>query len=85
MLAAPFSSRPKAHSLNMLSKRLFIRETYVNNQNTKQIYLNKHFDLILKINYVESNTRKPITELDVIGHKVPQKNKYFIRVHTDYF
>ncbi len=79
VLAALFSSRPKAHSLHMLSKRLIIREAYVNNQDTKQIYLNNHVDPIPEINYIESNTRYPTTVLDVIGHKVTQKYKYFKR------
>ncbi len=73
ILAAPFSSRPKAHSLHMLAKRLTIREAYVNNQDTKQIYLNNHIDHIPKINYVESNVRYPKTILDIIGHKVNSK------------
>jgi len=42
VLAAPFSSRPKAHSLHMLSKILIIREIYVNKLDAKHIYLNNH-------------------------------------------
>jgi hypothetical protein len=86
ILAAPFSSRPKAHSLHMLSKRLIIREAYVNNQDTKQVYLNNHVDPIPEVNYVDSNTRYPTSVLDVIGHKVTQKYKYFKRAaHSTIF
>jgi len=77
VLAAPFTSRPKAHSLHMLSKRLSIREAYVNNQDTKQIYLNNHVNPIPEVNYVDSNTRYPTTVLDVIGHKVTERYKTF--------
>lgn len=73
VLAAPFSSRPKAHSLHMLAKRLRIREIYVNKLDPKQIYLNNHVDPVPEFSYAESNVRYPKTILDVIGHKVTSK------------
>ena len=85
VLAAPFTSRPKAHSLHMLSKRLIIREAYVNDQDTKQIYLNNHVDPIPEINYVESNTRYPKTILDVIGHQVNSKYILFRTLRNSTF
>jgi len=77
VLAALFTSRPKAHSLHILSKRLSIREAYVNKLDTKQIYISNHLDPIPEINYVESNIRYPKTILDVVGHKVNSKYKLF--------
>ena len=73
ILAAPFSSRPKAHSLHMLSKRLSIRQLYVNSQDTKQIYLSNHVNPIPEISLVDMNRYYPKTILDVIGNKVNSK------------
>lgn len=77
VLAALFTSRPKAHSLHMITKRLRIRELYANKLDTKQIYLSNHVNPIPEIDYVELNHRYPTTVLDVIGHKVTSRYKMF--------
>jgi hypothetical protein len=79
-LAALFTSRPKAHSLHMITKRLRIRELFINNQDIKKIYLSNHIDPIPPIDYVELNLIYPTTLFDVIGHKVTEKYKSFKRI-----
>lgn len=70
VLAALFTSRPKAHSLHMISKRLRIRECYSNKRDLKSIYLSNHIDPKPKTSYVELNQVYPKNVFDVIGHKV---------------
>ena len=77
ILAAPFSSRPKAHSLHMLAKRLVIRELYVNKSDVKQIYLNNHVAPTPDKSIGDWNTNYPKTVLDVIGHQVNSKYVLF--------
>lgn len=86
ILAALFTSRPKAHSLHMITKRLRIRELLTNKQDLKSIYLSNHVNPIPDVDYVELNHTYPKELLDVIGHKVTQKYKYFKRLaHSSLF
>jgi hypothetical protein len=77
ILAAPFSSRPKAHSLHMLTKRLVIRELYVNNLDVKKIYLNNHVEQTPESSIGDWNTNYPKSIFDIIGHQVTEKYKLF--------
>jgi len=77
VLAAPFSSRPKAHSLHMLSKRLIIREIYVNKLDAKHIYLNNHVSPTPDAMIDDWNNNYPKSIFDTIGHKVTEKYKMF--------
>jgi hypothetical protein len=77
ILAALFTSRPKAHSLHMITKRLRIRELLTNYLDVKSIYLSNHVNPIPEIDYIEMNYRYPTTVLDVVGHKVTSKYKLF--------
>ena len=86
VLAALFTSRPKAHCLHMITKRLKIRELLTNDQDVKSIYLSNHTNPIPEIDYIESNHRYPTELFDVIGHKVTSKYKMFKRVaHSTIF
>ncbi len=77
VLAALFTSRPKAHALHMITKRLRIRELLTNSNDIKSIYLSNHVNPVPEIDYVELNHRYPTTVLDAIGHKVTSKYKLF--------
>lgn len=77
ILAAPFSSRPKAHSLHMLAKRLSIREIHVNKLDAKQIYLNNHISPTPDATIGDWNTNYPKSIFDTIGHQVNEKYKMF--------
>ena len=86
VLAALFTSRPKAHSLHMITKRLRIRELLTNKQDLKSIYLSNHVNPTPDVDYVELNHTYPKELFDVIGHKVTQKYKYFKRAaHSTIF
>jgi hypothetical protein len=86
VLAALFTSRPKAHSLHMITKRLRIRELLTNKQDLKSIYLSNHVNPTPDVDYVELNHTYPKDLFDVIGHKVTQKYKYFKRAaHSTIF
>jgi len=86
ILAALFTSRPKAHSLHMISKRLHIRELLVNNQDIKAIYLSNHVSPVPAIDYVELNHTYPTSIQDTIGHKVTEKYKWYKKVtHSTIF
>ena len=82
VLAAFFTSRPKAHALHMITRRLIIRELLTNYHDVKKIYLSNHVNPVPKIDYVEVNHRYPTTVLDVIGHKVTSKYKLFQRLRN---
>lgn len=73
ILAALFTSRPKAHSLHIISKRLQIHEHIVNNHDVKSIFLSNHVNPTPAIDYVELNHRYPKTIQDGIGYKATQK------------
>jgi hypothetical protein len=77
VLAALFTSRPKAHSLHMISKRLSIRELYTNNHDLKFIYLTNHIAPVPSVDLVEVNHNYPLDVFDVIGHQVNEKYKAF--------
>ena len=77
ILAALFTSRPKAHSLAMISRRLRIRELKVNNHDLKEIYLSNHVTTTPLIDYVDMNQRYPKTIQDNIGYKVTEKYKWY--------
>ena len=77
VLAAPFSSRPKAHSLHMLAKRLSIREIYVNKLDVKEIYLNNHVAPTPDSSIDDWNNNYPKSIFDTIGHQVNEKYKMF--------
>jgi len=77
VLAAPFSSRPKAHSLHMLAKRLVIRELYVNKLDTKKVYLDNHISPTPDSSIGDWNITYPKTVFDTIGHKVTERYKTF--------
>ncbi len=77
VLAAPFSSRPKAHSLHMLAKRLSIREIYINKLDTKYVYLNNHVSPTPDAVLDDWNTNYPKSIFDTIGHKVTERYKMF--------
>ena len=79
-LAALFTSRPKAHSLHMISKRLRIRELLVNNEDIKDIYLSNHVNPTPEIDYVELNHDYPNSIQDTIGYKVTEKYKWYKQV-----
>lgn len=79
-LAALFTSRPKAHSLHMISKRLRIRELLVNNQDIKDIYLSNHVNPTPEIDYVELNHDYANSIQDTIGYKVTEKYKWYKQV-----
>jgi len=80
ILAALFTSRPKAHSLHMITKRLRIRELLVNNQDIKEIYLSNHINPTPEIDYVELNHDYPNSIQDTIGYKVTEKYKWYKQV-----
>jgi len=82
VLAALFTSRPKAHSLHMITKRLKIRELLTNYQDVKSIYLSNHINPIPSKDYIEMNHRYPTTVLDVIGHKITSKYKMFQNIRN---
>ena len=77
VLAAPFSSRPKAHSLHMLDKRLEIIEIHVNKLDTKQIYLNNHVNPTIDSSIRDWDDSYQKSIFDTIGHKVTEKYKAF--------
>ena len=77
VLAAPFSSRPKAHSLHMLAKRLVIRELYVNKLDTKKVYLDNHISPAPDSSIGDWNINYPKTVFDTVGHKVTERYKTF--------
>ena len=77
ILAAPFSSRPKTHSLHMFAKRLVIRETYVNKLDNKQIYLNNHVQPTPDSSIGDWNNNYLKSIFDIIGHQVNEKYKMF--------
>jgi len=86
VLAALFTSRPKAHVLHMISKRLKIQKLLTNDQDIKSIYLLNHTNPVPEIDYVDLNTRYPNELFDVIGHKVTEKYKMFKRAaHSTVF
>lgn len=86
VLAALFTSRPKAHSLVMIPKRLHIRTLYANNVDLKQVYLTNHIDPLPLIDYVELSTDYPATIQDTIGHKVNSKYLWYKEVtHSTIF
>jgi len=80
ILAALFTSRPKAHSLHMITKRLRIRELLVNKLDIKSIYLSNHVNPIPQVDYMELNQIYPTELFDVLGHKVTEKYKSFKRI-----
>lgn len=80
VLAALFTSRPKAHSIHMITKRLRIRELLVNNQDLKTIYLSNHSNPIPEVDYLELNNTYPNTIQDTIGYKVTEKFKWFKQI-----
>jgi hypothetical protein len=80
VLAALFTSRPKAHSLHMITKRLRIRELLVNNHDLKGIYLSNHVSPVPAIDYVELNHDYPKSIQDIIGYKVTEKYKWYKRL-----
>lgn len=77
VLAALFTSRPKAHSLSMITKRLRIRELLVNHRDIKSVYLSNHVSPVPDVDYVELNHIYPTELFDVIGHKVTPTYKMF--------
>jgi len=77
VLAAQFSSRPKAHSFHMLEKRLVIRELYVNKIDSKKIYLDNHVSPTPDSSINDWNNNYPKTVFDTIGHKVTERYKTF--------
>lgn len=85
VLAALFTSRPKAHCLHMISKRLRIRELLVNNNDLKDVYLSNHVDPVPETDYVELNTTYPKELFDIIGYKVTEKFKAFKRISNPKF
>jgi len=80
VIAALFTSRPKAHSLHMITKRLRIRELLVNNQDIKAIYLSNHVNQTPNMDYVELNHYYPTSIQDTIGHKVNSKYLWYKEV-----
>ena len=80
ILAALFTSRPKAHSLHMITKRLRIRELLVNKRDLKNIYLSNHVNPTPIIDYVDLNHDYPYTIQDTIGYKVTEKYKWYKQV-----
>jgi hypothetical protein len=82
VLAAPFSSRPKAHSLHMLAKRLVVRELHVNKLDIKEIYLNNYVSPTPESSIGDWNINYPKTVLDVIGHKVNSKYIMFRNIRN---
>jgi hypothetical protein len=80
ILAALFTSRPKAHSLHMITKRLKIRELLVNDIDIKKVYLSNHVHPLPLVNYVELDTIYPITIQDTIGYKVTEKYKWYKQI-----
>ncbi len=86
VLAALFTSRPKAHSLKMITKRLRIRELLVNKQDLKDIYLSNHVDPTPEIDYVELNQNYPTSIQDTIGYRVTEKYKWYKQItHSTIF
>lgn len=77
VLAALLTSRPKAHSLPMITKRIHIREHIINDHDVKSIYLSNHVNPTPVIDYVELNHRYPKTIQDTIGYKVTEKYKWY--------
>jgi hypothetical protein len=85
VLAALFTSRPKAHSLHMITKRLQIRELFVNGLDIKNVYLSNHVSTVPEVDYVELITIYPTTTFDVVGYKVTEKYKAYKRIaHPSY-
>ena len=80
VLAALFTSRPKAHSLHMITKRLRIRELLTNKQDLKSIYLSNHVNPSPEIDYVELNQPCYNSIQDTIGYKVTEKYKWYKRI-----
>lgn len=80
VLAALFTSRPKAHSLPMITNRLRIRELLFNHQDIKAIYLSNHVNPTPDIDYVELIQNYPTSIQDTIGHKVTEKYKWYKQI-----
>lgn len=76
-LAALFTSRPKAHSLSMITQRLKIRELYTNKRDLKVIYLSNQVIPIPEIDYVELTTTRHKSIQDTIGNKVTSKYLWY--------
>ena len=77
VLAALFTSRPKAHSLHMITKRLKIRELLVNNHDLKDIYLSNHINQVPELDYIQMNQNYRNSVQDTIGYKVTEKYKWY--------
>lgn len=76
-LAALFTSRPKAHSLQMITKRLRIRGLLLNDIDLKEVYLSNHVDCTPDVDYIDLNTTYPKSIQDNIGYKVSSKYLWY--------
>jgi hypothetical protein len=70
VLASLFTSRPKAHALPMITKRLKIRQHHVNRLDLKAIYLANHVRPVSGTDPIEPYRFHPRNLFDVIGHKM---------------
>jgi hypothetical protein len=77
VLASLFTSRPKAHGLPMITKRLKIRQHHVNRLDLKEIYLSNHVRPVFKMDHVEPYRTYPRNLFDVIGHKMTGRYNMF--------
>lgn len=75
VLAALFTSRPKAHSRSTLTKRLRIRELFVNGVDIKATYLSNQRDPVPIIDHLELLQPSPKGLFDIIGHRTTQRYK----------
>jgi hypothetical protein len=77
VLAALFTSRPKAHSRSTLTKRIRIRELFVNGVDIKASFLSNQMDPVPFIDHLELLQPSPKGLFDIIGHRTTQRYKAY--------
>jgi hypothetical protein len=80
ILAALFTSRPKAHSLKMITNRLRVRTLYANDVDLKEIYLSNHINPTPYFDTVELTNDYPKSVQDTIGYKITEKYKWYKQI-----